>query len=96
MSRHIISSHTHISLTLSSFTIRSLFSSDKALKNLLFFFVVLTSVVSLANWISSFLYFSAASALQKSVSVSLFSRWLTFFIGFSPLVLFETYLNLFI
>ena len=87
MLRHIISSHTHISLTLSSFTIRSLFSSDKALKKLLFFFIVLASAVSLASWSSSFLYFSAASALQKSVSVNLFSRWLTFFIGFSLLFL---------
>lgn len=95
MSRHIINSHMHISLVLNNFTIRNLFSSDKALKNLLFFFAVLMSASLLASWVSSFRYFSTASASQKSVSVSLFSLWLTSFIMLSLWFLREMYLNLF-
>jgi len=72
----------HISFTIRSFVILSLFSSDNALKNLLFFFAVSASAASSANWSSSLRYSSATSAWQRSVSVSRFSRWLTFFIGF--------------
>ncbi len=72
----------HISFTIRSFVILSLFSSDNALKNLLFFFAVSASAASSANWSSSLRYSSATSAWHRSVSVSRFSRWLTFFIGF--------------
>ena len=79
-----MSSHTHISLNIRSLTILSLFSSYSALKYLLFFFALSASAASSASWSSSFRYSSGTSALHRSVLVRRFSRWLTFFMCFSP------------